>query len=250
MGKAAFHFYADLNDFLPKERQDTTWTLVFGGHETVKHLIESVGVPHTEVDLILVDGKSVRFDHKMSAGERVDVYPPSFVPDCAGSLHLLPELPEEIRFVLDCHLGKLATYLRLLGFDTQYQNDWEDEILADISSHEARILLTRDRGLLKRSQVKFGYWVRGKKPPVQLQEVVLRFELAERAKPFTRCARCNALLESVEKEAVYHLLESKTKLYYDDFQQCPGCRQVYWKGSHFDRMEGFIAGIINQGKEG
>jgi uncharacterized protein len=249
MGKAIFYFHEALNDFLPSERQGMAFMLEFRGHETVKHLIESAGVPHTEVDLILVDGEPVGFDHRMGAGEQVKVYPPGIAAVNESFIHLIPDLPEDIRFVLDGHLGKLATYLRLLGFDTHYQNDWEDATLAEISSQNGRILLTRDRGLLKRSQVEFGYWVREKEPQAQVLEVVRRFELAGRAQPFSRCARCNARLEPVKKEAVFHLLESKTRLYYDDFQQCQGCGQVYWKGSHFDRMESFIKGILAKGRE-
>ena len=248
MGTAVFHFHAMLSDFLPEERQEKAFTLEFSGHETVKHLIESTGVPHTEVDLILVDGEPVGFDHRMVAGEQIEVYPPGIVGVNQSSSHLIPDLPEEIRFVLDGHLGKLATYMRLLGFDTLYQNDWEDATLAEISSQNGCILLTRDRGLLKRSQVKSGYWVREKEPKSQVLEVVRRFELAGRALPFSRCTRCNARLAPVGKEAVLHLLESKTRLYYDDFQQCQGCGQVYWKGSHFDRMEGFINGILLKGR--
>jgi uncharacterized protein with PIN domain len=246
MPVATFCFHAALNDFLPKENRGAEITITFAGHETVKHLVEALGVPHTEVDVILVDGVSVDFSVQLAPGAQVDVYPHGETLVAKPLIHLQPENLNEPCFVLDGHLGKLAAYLRLLGFDALYRNDFDDAELAEISERENRILLTRDRGLLKRSQVQHGYWVRVKSPKHQVVEVLQRYDLAERTHPFSRCARCNGLLIPVPKAEVYDRLEPKTKLYYDDFRQCKVCDQVYWKGSHFKRLEKDIQTLLDQ----
>ncbi|MBM3145727.1 MAG: twitching motility protein PilT [Chloroflexi bacterium] len=242
--RATFRFYAELNDFLPRTRQRVDFTYSIEGHETVKHLIESMGVPHTEVDLILVNGNSVGFDYQVRDGDQVSVYPVFESMDIQAVSQVRPEPLREPRFVLDNHLGKLATYLRLLGFDVAYRNDFDDLELAEISSSDRRILLTRDRGLLKRGQVTRGYCVRAKNPQQQVREVLQRFDLVGLAHPFSRCARCNGLLKPVSKDEVVDRLEPKTKLYFEEFRQCEACEQVYWKGSHFERMEGFIEQVL------
>ena len=247
MPAAAFRFHADLNDFLPKENRQGDIRVSFNGHETVKHLIEALGVPHTEVDIILVNGVSVDFTHQPGRDDQVDVYP-ARAWQGASIVHLQPEFPDQPRFVLDSHLGKLASYLRLFGFDALYRNDFGDEELAEISDHEDRILLTRDRGLLKRNQVKHGYCVRGKIPREQVVEVLHRYSLEDRIEPFSRCARCNGLLTPVSKTEVYERLEPKTKLYYDDFRICRDCDQIYWKGSHYERMEKAIQELLGLAK--
>lgn len=245
MPSATFRFYAELNDFLPLVQQRTDFAHSFGGHETVKHIIESLGVPHTEVDLILVNGESVDFSRQLMDGDRISVYPVFECMDIGKISKVRPEPLRKTRFVLDNHLGKLANYLRLLGFDTLYRNDYGDHELAEVSNQDKRILLTRDRGLLKRSQVTHGYCVRQTDPKKQIEEIIQRFDLADRTKPFSRCARCNGWLQSVSKAEVYGRLEPKTKLYYDEFRKCEGCDQVYWKGSHFRRLEKFILDLSN-----
>jgi uncharacterized protein with PIN domain len=247
---ATFRFYAELNDFLPQERQGVDFSVQFAGHETVKHLIESLGVPHTEVDLILINGASVGFGAQVQHGDRVSVYPVFERFEVDTISHVRPEPLEEPRFVLDNHLGKLAGYLRLLGFDSVYRNDFDDRELAEISDQQGRILLTRDRGLLKRSQVTRGYWVRATDPEEQIAEIVRRFDLASLAEPFKRCANCNGLLRPVPKAEVYHRLEPKTKLYYHEFRICQQCGQIYWKGSHFERIESFLQDVIQGGGQG
>ena len=237
MPSATFRFYAELNDFLPRKKRQVDIDMPFNGHETVKHLLESLGVPHTEVDVILVNGQSVDFAHRLTGGEHVSVYPVYETLDVSPLIRLRPKPLREPRFVLDGHLGKLANYLRLLGFDTRYRNDFDDQELAEISSRERRILLTRDRGLLKRGLVTHGYCVRAKASRQQVIEVLRRFDLAQNAHPFSRCARCNGLLQPVSKDEVFDRLEPKTKRYYHEFQICRTCDQVYWKGSHFERME-------------
>lgn len=213
---------------------------VFTGRVSIKDMIESLGVPHPEVDLLLVNGAPVDFDYLVQDGDAVDVYP-VFAADTPDVPSLVRPAPlAEAKFVLDTHLGTLARYLRLLGFDTLYRNDYPDDELAGVSSSERRILLTRDVGCLKRAIVTYGYFVRSKQPDEQIVEVLRRYALFDAVQPFSRCIRCNGLLHQVEKAAVLDLIPPETRQYYDEFRQCAGCGQVYWRGSHFSRMQGII----------
>ncbi len=211
MPHANFRIYAELNYFLPPEKRQVSFELHFAGHETVKHLLESLGIPHTEVDLILANGVSVDFAYQVEEGDRVSVYPVFEALDVASVTEVRPEPLREPRFVLDSHLRKLAGYLRLLGFDTLYENDFDDAELAEISSSEERILLTRDRGLLKRKIVTHGYCVRDSDPRAQIVDVLRRFDLGNMAAPFARCARCNGILEPVPKEEVFESVLAETE---------------------------------------
>ncbi|MFN2127365.1 MAG: Mut7-C RNAse domain-containing protein [Anaerolineales bacterium] len=237
MPQAIFHFHNELNEFLSNDNKWNNIHVAFNGHETVKHLLETLVVPHTEDDIILVHGVSVYFAERLQDGDRVDVFPGSAQLENTSIIHLQPETIGESRFVADGHLGKLVSYLRLLGFDVLYRNNCDDEMLAEISSNQDRILLTRDRGLLKRSQVRFGYCVMAKAPQDQVVEVLRRFDISDKAQLFSRCARCNGSLNPVEKMEIFDRLEPKTKQYYDEFHICERCNQIYWKGSHFDHME-------------
>lgn len=244
MNQAVFRFYAELNDFLPAGRRQVAFTHQFDGRVSVKHLVESMGVPHTEVDLILVNSKSVDFSHIVHPGDYVSVYPVFESIDITPVGRLRPEPLRETRFVLDSHLGQLATYLRLIGFDSLYQNDYSDEELAHISRLEGRILLTMDRGLLKRNLVTHGYCVRQRDPRQQLVEVVRRFDLKREMRPFQRCLRCNGLLYPVTKEEVSARLPPNTRRYYDEFRICQTCGRIYWKGSHYQRMQRFLRHVL------
>ena len=178
--EAEFRFYEELNDFLPLTRRKVDFSCEFAGTPAVVDLVEAIGVPHTEVDLILVDGASVGFGHRLCGGERVAVYPVFELLDISPLNHLRPEPLRELRFVLDVHLGRLARYLRLLGFDVLYETDYEDAQIAAISCAEGRIVLTRDKGLLKRGAVQRGYWLRKTAPREQLAEVVQVLDLREK----------------------------------------------------------------------
>lgn len=203
-----------------------------------------MGVPHTEVDLILVNGESVDFAYRVQDGDRISVYPVFEALDIVGVARLRPEPLREVRFVLDVHLGRLAAYLRMLGFDTWYRNRCADECLAEVSRHERRILLTRDVGLLKRGSVTHGYYIRATQPRRQLAEVVRRFDLGRLARPFSRCMRCNTPLAHAGKNQVRHQLPDKVALLHDEFLRCPDCGRAYWKGGHFRRMREWIAASI------
>lgn len=227
--------HAELNDFLPRSQRHTSIAVPCAGHETIKNLVESLGVPHPEIAALFVGGCSVGFSHPVLPGALVEAYPLSVLP--AGPLVLLRPPLEAFRFVLDTHLGRLAAYLRMLGFDTLYRNDFGDAELARLAHDEQRILLTRDVGLLKRSLVIHGAFVREIVPEPQLVEVVQRFRLQGAAEAFQRCIRCNGMTKPVEKAAIEHLLEPKTRIYFDDFRQCQKCQRIYWRGSHYERLQ-------------
>ncbi len=249
MKHAYLRFYAKLNDFLPVTQRQTLINYPFELSRSVKDMVESLGVPHTEVDLILVNGNSVDFTYQVQDGDRISVYPLFDSIDITPLLRVRPQPLQEIRFVLDTHLGRLAAYLRMLGFDTLYRNDYTDDELADISHTEGRILLTKDRGLLKRNQVTYGYYVRETDPQQQVAEVVRRFDLFQEITPFRRCLRCNTPLNPVDKEAIADRLPPKAREYYQEFRLCPTCGRIYWRGSHYDRMRRFVDRLVQQTAE-
>ncbi|MBU8895737.1 Mut7-C ubiquitin/RNAse domain-containing protein [Corallococcus sp. M34] len=234
-------FHGALNDFLPAERRDVTFTHVLQGSPSAKDLIESLGPPHPEVDVILVNGVAVNFSHRMEAGMHLIAAPafhPVEVPEPA--LRVGPPLPDLPRFVLDVGLGRLAGFLRMLGFDTLWRNDFEDDELARISHDESRVVLTRDLGVLKRSEVVLGYFPRATEPSEQLVEVVRRFALTSRMHPFSRCIPCNGPLAIAEPHAVKDQVPEGVAERHTCFQQCPDCRRVFWPGTHHQRMEAIV----------
>jgi uncharacterized protein with PIN domain len=235
-GRASFRFYAELNDHLPPDQQYRTVPRDFFGPTTVKDMIEGFRVPHTEVDLVIVNGESSDFSRLVRNGDRVAVYPVFESLDIAPELRLRPKALREPRFVLDVQLGRLAAYLRMLGFDAAYSNCADDPELVRISVEEKRILLTRDRGLLKHSVVTHGYWVRETNSRHQTAEVVRRFDLAGFLRPFTRCLACNELLYEASKHDVCRRVPERVAEWCDKFQECGGCGRVYWQGSHYRRM--------------
>lgn len=224
MNTARFRFFAELNDFLPSSRKEVFFSYDFEGNPAIKHLIEALGIPHPEVGRILANGEEAPLTYHVQPDDQILVYPAD------GQAAIEP------CFVLDNHLGKLAIYLRILGFDALYSNAFQDEELAEIAGSRQRILLTRDRRLLMRRVVQYGYCVRTLRPETQIVEVVRRYRLWGEINPFRRCLRCNHPLRPVSKELVLHRLEPLTKIYYDEFHLCPHCDQIYWKGSHYERM--------------
>lgn len=244
MPRAIFRFYQELNDFLPPAQRQASFEHAWRGTPSIKHLIEALGVPHTEVDLILVNDRSVEWAYQLQEGDRVAVYPvfESFV--ITPLIRLRPQPLREVRFVLDGHLGRLAAYLRMLGFDTWYQNHIDDAVLAEISKEQQRILLTRDQGLLKRSAVTHGYWVRAIAPREQLHEVVQRFDLQRLARPFTRCLTCNGLLQAAALSEVKSEVPETTARFYHEFWRCASCGRVYWPGPHYQRMTQLMYDVL------
>lgn len=245
MSQVTFHLHGDLDYFLAPEQQNQSVVFVLGegpdGNVSVKHAIESLGIPHTEVDQIKANGQVVDFDYALMGGDLIDLEAWNPRPD---QTNLRPPLIRPVRFVLDTHLGRLAVHLRLLGFDTLYRNDYADATLAELSHQEQRVLLTRDRGLLKRRMVDFGYCVRENDPKQQLISLLHRYRLLPEIEPWRRCLRCNDLLKPVDKAEILEQLEPKTQRYFDDFRRCKGCGQVYWRGSHYNQMQSFIDEVV------
>jgi uncharacterized protein len=241
--RVTFRFYAELNDFLSPGQRMRAFAHALLLPASVKDVIESLGVPHTEVDLILANGVPVGFSYLVQHEDYISVYPCFTSLDVSYLLQVRPPL-QGVRFVLDTHLGRLATYLRMLGFDALYKTSCDDQELSRISTDEKRILLTRDRGLLKRAEVTYGYFVRPTEPRRQLLEVFRRFNLFRSVAPFQRCLRCNALLQPISKESIRDRLPPRTAECYHQFQICPGCERLYWPGSHYEHMQRFIEHLL------
>lgn len=231
--QANFRFIAELNEFLRPTCRQQWLAYRFTHSPGIKDPIEAMGIPHTDVEHIVVDGQGVTFSYRLRHGDRVTVYPASVKTDIATPISLRPEL-HDIRFVLDVHLGKLARLLRLLGFDVLYSNAYEDPELVNIAEGEQRILLTRDRRLLFHRRVVYGHFVHHCHAEQQAREIISHFQLRHRIHPFSRCTHCNGQLTTVDKHSILAQLEPKTRRYYQQFYRCQSCGQIYWKGSHFD----------------
>ncbi len=236
MNTAKFRFYEELNDFLPERRKRVQFDYSFEGNPAVKDIIESFGVPHTEVDLIIVNGVSVRFDYNLKEGDYISVYPMFENMDISNLTHLREKPLREPRFICDVQLGRLAKYLRMLGFDTLYSNKYNVKEIIKISNEEKRTILTRNIFLLKNSLVVRGYWIRAQDPHSQIIQVIQFSDLLSLIKPFYRCSECNGLLESVAKEEILDKLLPNTKKYFNEFHRCSSCGKIYWKGSHFKKI--------------
>lgn len=245
---ATFRFYEELNDFLPIEKRKVNFVHHFLGNPAVKDTIESLGVPHTEVDLIIVNDHAVNFSYQLKDLDRIAVYPIFEAIDITDLSHLRPKPLRTTCFVLDVHLGKLARYLRLLGFDVHYEKNYSDEVIIEIAVKQRRIILTRDVGLLKNGRVTHGYWLRNTNFKRQVLEILTRFDLYKQINAFTRCLECNGLLQEVDKERILHKLPPETIKYYESFWLCAQCGRVYWQGPHFKKMQEFVENLLLERK--
>ena len=234
MVTATFRFHDELNDFLPASRRHWAFVTPCARAATAKHMIEALGVPHTEVGLVQINEAHAGLDQMLQDGDRVSVFPGSLQP------------PSPVLFVADAHLGGLARLLRMAGFDTLYDNAFHDAEIAAISSQQQRIVLTRDRDLLIRKDILHGCYVRALKAEPQAQQVLARYRLAGQARPFTLCLHCNAPLHAVAKSEVEKDLPPQVRALHQTFRRCDICRRVYWKGSHWQRMDKLLRRLLNQ----
>lgn len=229
-------FYAELGDFLPPQRRGRDFEVAVAPHESVKHAIEALGVPHTEVARVLVNGREASLAQRLQPGDRVAVLP--------ALRRLAPEAPSlERRFIADAHLGRLARWLRFAGLDTRWHNAWEDATLVALAAAEERIVLTRDRALLMHRAVHAGCWLRDDGPLAQLADVARRYALPLHEGGPSRCLECNAVPVPVPKAAVEAELPPHTRASFEAFWRCPGCARVFWRGSHWRRMREALRGV-------
>jgi len=243
MVTATFRFYEELNDFLPPERRRRAFSSPCARRATTKHMIEALGVPHTEVELVLLNGASVGFGALLREGDRVAVFPKFEALDVTPLLRVRDQVLRSTRFVADAHLGGLARLLRMTGFDTLYDNHFQDDEIERIAGAQERVVLTRDRELLKRRGVTHGCYVHALHPGQQLREIFDRLDLARSARPFTLCLNCNAPLRGIDKAQVAAALPPSVRERYQRFSTCDVCRGVFWEGSHWRRMRALVDGL-------
>jgi uncharacterized protein len=244
---AIFRFYEELNDFLPSPKKKVPFPYTFTGRPSILDAIQAIGIPHIEIDLIIANGESVNFSYKLKNEDHISVYPVFESLDITPVIRLRKKPLRNPRFILDVHLGKLAKYLRMLGFDCLYENNFLDEYIIATSVKSKRIILTRDLGILKNRQVTHGYWIRSNKPREQLQETLKRFDLYSGVVPFGRCINCNGIIREVSKNEVESQLPPRTKQFFDIFFICSNCKKIYWEGSHYNKMQDFITGYAKSG---
>lgn len=244
MVAATFRFYEELNDFLPGHRRKRAFVHACARGATVKHVIEALGVPHTEVEVILANGESVDLSYVVQEGDRISVYPVFESLDVTPVLRLRAAPLRRTRFIADAHLGRLAKYLRMLGFDTLYESRYTDAQIARISAEEERIVLTRDRALLMHKSITRGCYVRATRPRQQLEEILSRLDLCRALAPFSRCLRCNRELGPVAKDAIRDRLPPRAGEFYHRFWICDRCGRVYWEGSHWRRMQSLVGQLL------
>lgn len=241
-------FYEELNDFLPPEKRKTQFIHTVAQKTSIKDLIESLGIPHTEIEVILVNGISVDFNYLVQDKDFISVYPVFEAFDLSEIIQLHPEPLRKPRFILDVHLGKLAKYLRLLGFDVVYANNLTDEFIIQCSIKEHRIVLTRDIGILKNKRITHGHWIHHTNPQQQIDEVLHQFQLGKQCHPFTRCLSCNGKLKKIEKTKIIADIPKLAQKYYKTFMQCRSCKKIYWEGSHYTKLKTWIEKILRDGE--
>ena len=244
MVTARFRFYEELNDFLAPERRGREFASPCARAATTKHMIEALGVPHTEVELVLVNGESVGFGSLLCDGHRVAVYPKFEALDITPLLRVREHALCEPRFVADAHLGGRARLLRMIGFNTLYDNHFRDEEIERIAGMQERIVLTRDRELLKRRGITHGCYIHALGSGPQLREIIDRLDLARTSRPFTLCLNCNAPLRAIEKALVASTLPPNVRERYERFSVCDVCQRVFWEGSHWQRMRAMVDDLL------
>ena len=245
---AKFLFLGGLESLLAPKYRTTPVVYSFRNNPGVKDPIEMMGIPHTEIDVILANGRSVGFDYQVAHGDTIAVYPLFFPVPTTPLVRLSPDIALPAAFVLDVHLGKLARRMRLLGFDTLYRNDFTDAGIIQLALEQGRVLLTRDLGILKHRCLSLGALVRSDCVDEQVQQVLTRYRLHGQIRPWLRCMLCNGLIERIAKDKILHLLEPKTRCYYEEFHRCTDCGRLYWQGSHYAKLEKWLASMFSGDK--
>ncbi|MFC1671410.1 Mut7-C RNAse domain-containing protein [Spirochaetota bacterium] len=249
MYRVKIRYYEELNDFISRDQRKRDIEYSFPGRRSIKDLIESFGVPHVEVDLILVNGESVDFNYIVQDGDAISVYPVFETLNIKGVTRLRKIPLRNIRFVLDVHLRKLARMLRLLGFDAAYNESSDDSELALISSEEKRVLLTRDRQLLMHRTVDRGLYIRNTDPRLQIIEVLDRLDLRNQCRPFSRCIMCNGKIRKMDFHGADK--EKKSRIppgvrdWCSTYHICSSCEKIYWEGSHYEKLKMFVKKVID-----
>lgn len=225
------HLHGDLVNFLKPNLRFLDLAIELKGTPTIKHLVESLRIPHTEIGSVRVNGKWEELNFIPAIGAVIDVFPMSGISEKNE-----PAVPTDLckHFLLDNHLGKLAVYLRILGQDVDYRNDYQDAQLVEIAFQESKTLLTRDRGLLMHKKIEDGLLIRSMNPGEQLVEVYQRYGFQIHL--LSRCLRCNSSLQVVDKAVILDRLQPLTRKYFNEFRLCPNCDQIFWKGSHYLNM--------------
>ena len=240
MNQVRFRFYEELNNYLPEDLRKGWIESSAEPGTSVGEKIHSFGIPLNEIDLILVNQLSESFDYILQEGDRISVYPVFESFDISEVSKLRDKPLRDPAFICDVHLGRLCKYLRMLGFNTYYSNDFTPQQIIEISNLEKRIILSKSIHIIRHKEVTHAYWVRSSEPLEQLKDLIYRLDFSKRAQALTRCLNCNTKLEKAKKEDIIDRLEERTEKYYTDFFRCPTCDQIYWKGSHYEHMLEFI----------
>jgi hypothetical protein len=236
--------YGELNDFLNKKDRNHPIRHTYKGSPSVKDLIESLGIPHCEIALILMDEKPVQFDSKLQGSHYIAVYPYTPLLSLKTDSPVMVRIPSPPTFILDVHLGKLARWLRFIGMDTLHYNQLEDARIASIAENQDRVVLSRDLKLLMRKKIKRGRYIRNCQIDQQMIDVMRYFNLKHHLRPFTRCSSCNASLKQVDKRELKNIPDKKILARFDAFFQCTGCQKIYWKGSHHNKIDQRIQHLL------
>lgn len=248
MTKVTFRFYEELNDFLPAHRQKTDFEIDFRSRRSIKDMIEALGVPHTEVDLILVNGKSVDFNYIINAEDRVSVYPVFESLNIEDVTHLRKIPLRCTKFIANINLKDITRYMRLLGLDVYYDPLMSAQEIINISRDENRIILTKSRKLLKFKEVTHGIFIRPGETEEQIKRIIDILDIKNQIRPFSRCLLCNNMLERISKEDILDRIPPRVKELYYEYNHCTSCDRIYWKGTHYIKMQNMIEQIM--GKSG
>jgi uncharacterized protein with PIN domain len=240
IGSAWLRFYEELNDYLTEKKQKTWFEYRFSGSPTIGEVLHDSGVPASDVDLVLVNGRSMGFSDVIRDGDHISFYPVFEILNITGTTRLRDKPLRDPRFICDAHLGRLARYLRMLGFDTAYSNRISPEEIIEVSKREGRIILSKNIRLTRGEMISRAFWVRSDDPLEQLRELVNKLDLSSLFDTLTRCLECNHKISPIEKSNIIDRLQPNTAKYYEEFYLCPSCNKIYWKGSHYEHMMEFI----------